>query len=186
MILLYASPHEVKYVTYEPKYNIGVGAKLLEQSWLLQKTIKYSNHVILFGSSGLTMKYDCCITDWDRNKVPLDEFIIPRTWNGIKVDGKCCAGYTSKRTVKEQWEREWLAKKRVMVVDQESAVVAKLCQKLGVKFTSVRYIIDRCDKRVMPMGINWAWRKYQHRRMQLKFNDWLEGKLWVDNPSLFY
>ena len=172
MILLYANQHEVKYVDYSPKVCIGVGTEKLNS--IVRMRIKLHNRVILFGSSGLVQDYYCCVTDWDKHKVSYDKFIIPDNWNGIKVDGKCCAGYTSNHSVKEQWEREWLAKKQVMVVDQESAVVAKICQDIGIKFTSVRYVIDRLDRKCMPMGINHFWRIYQHRKMQLKFNKYLE------------
>ncbi len=61
-------------------------------------------------------------------------------------------------------------------VDQESYHVGKLCQTLGVEFISVRYMIDRCDRKAMPIGANHFWRKWQHKRMQLKFNKWLEGE----------
>ena len=61
------------------------------------------------------------------------------------------------------------------IVDMESQQVSDLCEKYGVPFKSIRYIIDRDRGRVMPWGINHFWRKYQHRRMQLKFNKYLEG-----------
>lgn len=56
------------------------------------------------------------------------------------------------------------------LVDMESEKVYELCKKIGVKFTSIRYIIDLDRGKVMPIGINHFWRIYQHRRMQLKFN----------------
>ena len=173
MILLYASPHEVKYVDYKYKFCIGVGAKGIEE---VSNVIALTNHVILFGSSGITNRYKCCITDWDLHKWEYDRFIIPTSWNGIKVDGVCCTGFTSRTPVKEQWKADWLYSRRVAVVDQESYHVAKVCQKLGIKFTSVRYIIDRCHLKCMPMGINHFWRMYQHKRMQLKFNEWLKER----------
>ena len=175
MILLYADPHEVRYVDYclgWDRMHIEIGAPHINTK-MVKYVLSQHKRVILFGSSGLVQDNYCCITDWDTHKVPYDEFIIPYNWNGIKVDGECCAGYTSKHPVKEQWERGWLRNKRVMVVDMESAIVAKVCQGLGVKFTSVRYIIDKCDRKCMPIGINHFWRKFQHRRMQLKFNRWL-------------
>jgi len=182
VILLYASPHEIKYVDYKPKYCIGVGGQEMFNSTFnfnnlfinFRQLISMTDRVILFGSSGLTNRYDCCITDWDLHKWKYDEFIIPTSWNGIKVNGKCCAGYTSNHAVKEKWEADWLYSKQVSVVDQESYHVAKVCRDLGIKFTSVRYITDICYKKCMPIGINWAWRMYQHRRMQLKFNKYLE------------
>ena len=60
------------------------------------------------------------------------------------------------------------------LVDMESQQVFDLCEKYNVPFRSIRYIIDRDRGRVMPWGINHFWRKFQHRRMQLKFNKYLE------------
>ena len=129
MILLYANEFEVKYVDYEPKYCIGLGAVYLnigDLEWL-----KNADSVILFGCSG-----------WQGCRIKWDEFY------------------------------EWYPKSRL--VDIESERVAELCANHRVSFRSIRYIIDRDRGRVMPWGINHFWRKYQHRRMQLKFNKYLE------------
>lgn len=128
MILLYANEFEVKYVDYEPKYFIGLGAKVLGHRELL---ISAADQVILFGCSG-----------WQGCRIKWDEFY------------------------------EWYPKSRL--VDMESERVAELCANHRVSFRSIRYIIDRDRGRVMPWGINHFWRKYQHRRMQLKFNKYLE------------
>lgn len=49
MILLYANEYEVRYVTYKPRYFIGLGAKVLGHRELL---IRRADQVILFGCSG--------------------------------------------------------------------------------------------------------------------------------------
>ena len=85
-----------------------------------------------------------------------------------------CAGWKGKRKdVKFNQLYHWTQSNNV--VDMESQKVYNLCRKYGVKFTSIRYIIDLDRDKVMPPGINWLWRKFQHRRMQLKFNKYLEG-----------
>jgi len=126
LILLYANPHEVKYVNYETKICIGFGAVDLRY-W----QIRYADQVILFGCSG-----------WRGNRVK---------WNKLY-----------------QWRIGGLLK------DMESHKVWKICRKYNIPFKSIRYIIDRDRGRVTLWGINHFWRKYQHRRMQLKFNKYLE------------
>jgi len=84
-----------------------------------------------------------------------------------------CSGWRGSRKSAEfdklyHWDR-------TLLVDMESEIVEKLCKNLGVKFTSIRYIIDLDRGKVMPTGINHFWRKFQHRRMQLKFNKYLEN-----------
>jgi len=163
MILFYSDVNEVKWVDYRPKYCIGIRAKYLTL---------HINHlpdkVILFGSCG---RLDSNLRDYS-------ELIIPAGWTNkekwIYTDGNDGYGVTTDHSVKHKWERQALSLQGFRYVDQESYHVAKLCQKLGVEFISVRYMIDRCDRKAMPIGINHFWRKYQHKRMQLKFNKWLE------------
>ena len=52
MILLYASPAEVRYITYEPKICIGVEADRLDRMW--EGDTSYT----LFGMSGWEAWYD--------------------------------------------------------------------------------------------------------------------------------
>ena len=85
-----------------------------------------------------------------------------------------CAGWRGKRKdVRFNQLYEWTQSNNV--VDMESQRVYNLCRKYGTKFTSIRYIIDLDRGKVMPTGINHFWRKFQHRRMQLKFNKYLEN-----------
>ena len=83
-----------------------------------------------------------------------------------------CSGWRGKRI---KWNRlyQWSPDNN-QLVDMESYWVWQMCKKYDTPFKSIRYIIDRDRGRVMPWGINHFWRKYQHRRMQLKFNKYLE------------
>ena len=60
------------------------------------------------------------------------------------------------------------------VIDMESPIVQEYCWDKQLYFKSIRYIIDYDRDKVMPTGINWAWRKFQHKRMQRKFNEYLK------------
>ena len=103
-----------------------------------------------------------------------DMFLKNLIFNGNKeVILFDCSGWRGSRKSAEfdklyHWDR-------TLLVDMESEIVEKLCKNLGVKFTSIRYIIDLDRGKVMPTGINHFWRKFQHRRMQLKFNKYLEN-----------
>ena len=104
-----------------------------------------------------------------------DMFLKNLMFNGNKeVILFGCAGWQGKRKdVKFNQLYEWTQSNNV--VDMESQRVYNLCRKYGTKFTSIRYIIDLDRGKVMPTGINHFWRKFQHRRMQLKFNKYLEN-----------
>jgi hypothetical protein len=56
------------------------------------------------------------------------------------------------------------------VVEMESNRLAMICQNECIPFYSIRYITDRCEKRVMLWGINHFWRIYQDWRMQRMFD----------------
>jgi len=174
MILLYVSPHEVKWVDYDNKVCIGIKADRIHGIFqrALSNEIKRSNKVILFGSCG---RLDSNLRDYG-------ELIIPGSWyinslEGITVNAIGPRACTMDHSVKEKWERKLLFYLGFYCVDQESYHVGKLCQGLGVPFVSVRYMIDRCDRKAMPIGINHFWRRYQHRRMQLRFNKWLREEV---------
>jgi len=179
MILLYASPHEVKWVDYVPRYCIGVGATRFKGQWRRFESrvvmhLDKADKVVLFGSCGRL----------DSNLRDFGELIIPGAWmrdghtlNWITVKGHTGHGITTDHSVKTKEERERLFRCGFYCVDMESYHVAKLCQELDVPFVSVRYMIDRCDRKAMPPGINHFWRKYQHKRMQLKFNQWLREEV---------
>ena len=55
-----------------------------------------------------------------------------------------------------------------IVVDQESYILGEWCATRGIKFQSVRYITDKC-KRIYPRGINYFWKRRQHKKMQRRF-----------------
>jgi len=95
-------------------------------------------------------------------------------WDIKKADSVIlfgCAGWIPGKGVKLDRLYEW--SHLGPLVDMESEIVSDLCKKHGVEFRSIRYIIDYDRGKVMPTGINHFWRKYQHRRMQRKFNKWL-------------
>ena len=148
MLLLSANEHEVEYVNYKPKYWIGMRAKYLKYCEL---RIKNSDLVILFGSSG-----------WLGPK---------RKWNElIELEDPRFVPFAIRR-------RDWCSHfrhKNYMLVDMESWQVWNMCKKYNIPFKSIRYIIDRGDKKVMPWGINRFWKKYQHKRMQKQFTKYLE------------
>ena len=172
MILLYTNPVEIKYVKFHTMVCIGIGAKYLHNSFN-RKYFANQDKIILFGSCG---RLDSNLRDYG-------ELIIPGAWS----DGEGYVyihwnmkrpfdsyGITTDHKVQYKWERKAWAERGFYCVDQESYHVAKLCKELDVEFVSVRYMIDRCDRKCMPIGINHWWRKYQHKRMQLKFNEWLK------------
>ena len=159
MILLYASPHEVKYVDCEPKICIGVGAKYLGQIF------KDTDLAVLFGSCGSYpfMNYK--------------NFVIPSRFyyrdKSIDINHRLTTGYYG-RTVDKSFKGNVKYLPFSAVFDMESYHVAKFCQERNIPFVSIRYIIDFHGKRVMPRGFNYFWREFQHKRMQRKFNKLLE------------
>jgi len=180
MILLYANPIEVKYIDYEDKFCIGVGANIKENFAVhiygglvlphaySDGELGFKDDVILFGSSGLIAPPR--IIDYDYSI-----FLEPKIW--YNEDGECIEmehglykGITTELPVKSRLYTNILRSNAYLCCDMESYHVAKICKEAGVKFRSIRYVIDRCNEKVMPTGINWAWRKYQHKRMQQKFS----------------
>ena len=143
MILLYASPHEVKYISYQPMICIGVGATQLER---YRCVIEKADEVILFGSCGYTGDERI-----DYGKlIELKEYIhVPEP-------------------VDSEW-RDYYQVMGYLYVDMESYQVNKLCKELGVPFRSIRYVMDRCGRRCVLWGYNHFWRIRQHKKMQLKF-----------------
>jgi hypothetical protein len=167
MVLLYANPNEVRYVTRGDRYCIGYRAESLN---IYRTLIQHHDRVILFGSCGSLMPM--------RNLIDLKSLWIPERWfykgNSIKCYTGRGYGITSDISIKCKKQRE-LYGITYDIVDMESYHVGKLCEELGVPFLSVRYIIDGCDRKILPTGLNWAIRRYQHKRMQRKFNEFLEG-----------
>jgi len=149
MILLYASLHEVRYVTRGDRYCIGYRAEHLK---IYETLIRYSDYVILFGCSG-----------WLGGE---------RRWDDLIELKRIIYIPEPVHTEEQVHQCKYL---NYYLVDLESYQVSEMCKKHNVPFKSIRYIIDRGDKKVMPTGINHFWRKYQHKRMQLKFNKYMEG-----------
>jgi hypothetical protein len=171
MILLYASPHEVKYIKYPiHKFHIGVGMSKIRNFWL-------SEPAVLFGSCGLIAPR-AVLTENHK----LDMLVECGYW--YNEDGDCVdlewgvfKGITTEKPVHNKFYREVLENRGFFICDMESYHVAKVCKEAGVEFRSIRYVIDLCDKKVMPIGLNWAWREWQHYRMQKIFERWLKGGL---------
>ena len=157
-LLLYAYPHEVKYIKHKPNHCISVRIPMCQDgqifyvpsSMMFEKYIVDADKVILFGSAGLL----------DHNVKKYDQFFYNSVyvWDSVKTK-----------------EGRLRYVERGQVCDMESGFVANVCSKHNVPFLNVRYVIDKCDKRVMPIGINWLWRIFQHRRMQKKFDRMLRG-----------
>jgi len=184
--LLYANYHEVKYINYSPA--IPLDRDDILRIWKKKDRI---NFAILFGCCGLLQsKYSK-----SSKRIPLKKFVVPLSWvnfdgreigtsvpNGVKWTnelvgkyvGACGIGYTSDISIKYRYEvNRIIAEANALVVDQESYKVLKMCRELLVPAISIRYVIDKCDKRVMPPGINHFWRMFQHYRMQKKMEELL-------------
>ena len=167
-IILYANDIEIKYMQNRiPKLCVGYQAVLLSECIT---AIKNAKRVVLFGTCGLVGHH------------PLNMFVAPIKWIGYS--GRCITlnrgmpyiGYTSYHSVKTKSERKELEKKKVLVVDQESYIVGRACELVYVDFISIKYIIDKCDRRAVPYGINHYWREHQHKRMQKLFDECIERK----------
>jgi len=61
------------------------------------------------------------------------------------------------------------------IVDMESAFVIKTCNDYEIPIIVIRYISDKCDKKLMPVGINHFHRKWHAKRMQKKMNNILRA-----------
>ena len=191
-LLLYANESEVRYIDYQPRFCIGLKAvDLPKLTFIRNRLLDYSG-VILFGSCGLLKPfYDeyCYICDDPEdcdgceNKVRMDRFVVPEKWFNdreeyFKTDDilplpRMGSGVTMPYSVRSKHLTEYVKEicPQCEVVDQESYIVGKFCQDNGVKFVSVRYVIDRCNRGVMLPAMNHFWRKHQHKRMQRKFNE---------------
>ena len=109
----------------------------------------------------------------------LDQCFFPNFLYGIPFPKEFilfgCSGWRgSRKAAKYNRLYKWRPDSPYLV-DMESKKVYDECKKHNIKFTSIRYIIDLDRGKVMPTGINHFWRKFQHRRMQLKFNKYLEN-----------
>ena len=150
MILLYANPHEVEFVDYPNKFEIGTLAWKLKEPGIAEY-LKSQKEIILFGSSGYA----------GNDRIDYGKLIEIR--NPVYVP--CHVG---------EEERYHYNSINYHYVDMESYQVHKFCKEHGIKFRSIRYVIDRCGRRCVMWGFNHFWRKWQHWKMQTNFNKWIE------------
>jgi hypothetical protein len=183
MILLYANPIETELIDYYNKRYIGYKARYLSE---VEPYIANSDKVVLFGASGLLQDYCPNFDDYDAKEEDCEkslyDFYAPRVWESYRDEpiakadaefagiSKAGVGYTNSCSVKEKEIRQLIVRNyNAIVVDMESWFVGRMCNDYNVPFISVRYIIDRCDRRCKPFGFNHFWRKKQHRIMQKRF-----------------
>jgi len=149
MILLYSSEKEVQYIQFQPRYYIGIGAYQLPS---IECIIKDADKVVLFGSSG-----------WlgPRFKAPINKLIAKKYFAYIP------------EPIHEKYIADSYREIGYYIVDCESWQVWDICKKYNKPFKSIRYIIDLGDRKLMPIGINHFWQKYQHHKMQNLFNKYI-------------
>lgn len=164
-LLVYAFECEVAQIDYEPK---------CQYSRIHWESFEFAG-IVLFGCCGdLT------------GHLPTGRLIIPSKWfhedelNAIEIeDGNPYqAGVSANAIVHDEHYRASIASSylEAQIVDLESYDLAKKCQEYDILFVSVRYVIDRCHKKVKPTGINHFWRIWQHYKMQKKMEQWLNEK----------
>jgi hypothetical protein len=178
-LLLVANESECKYIDYDNIEIIGLQAVDLNV-----EKIKKADNVVLFGCSGYIEKWVSREGKSERVGFPYDMLIAPNKWyrwgnpkgvdrtqdmTGVTIFG---SGYTANRKVDTLQDVNTIIENHsdVFIVDQESSHVGEICNKYEIPFISVRYIIDKCHKKCMPIGINHFWRKFQHKRMQQKMS----------------
>jgi nucleoside phosphorylase len=146
MILVYANPIEVKYITHTiTKVCIGVGAVDLHKLDYM-----HPDKVVLFGSCGDLGKHRTDVFCTDFSKI-------------ISVDSPI-----------HNRERRIYFNDKFDICDMETDLVYDYCMGNNIEFKFYKYIIDRCNHKVMPWGINYFWRIWQHYRMQTRFNEMLK------------
>ena len=179
-LVLVASEHEAKYITYPYIFIIGEKA---EQLIKLDITVVYHkgghSSMILFGGSDMTPIY------------PLDDihrlysidyvFATHKMFNGIQVKGINGLHKTNVMTsshsmqLKQEIYDVGRINSTVQLFDMESNMVAYYCQQKNIPLSIVRYVINTCYKRLMPFGLNHFWRKWQHKARQEEFNELMEN-----------
>jgi len=145
MVLVYANQIEIRHINATiTKICIGLGAKNLH---VLDNY--HPDKVLLFGSCGDLGRHETNIFYTDIKKI-----------------------ISTPYTVHEK-ERRIFSSDEFDVCDMETDLVYDYCHARDIEFKIYRYIIDRCDRRVMPWGINHFWRDWQHYKMQTKFDQML-------------
>jgi nucleoside phosphorylase len=193
--VMVATEYESQWLTI-PTTTVGVKAAEVSND-----AITDCDQIILFGSCGVIKDgYWQSEVDWYTedygnywNATDLSSFIEPSVWYYYDHDkfiyapesvmatpilnniSNCWHGVTSTYGVHERYKVDVIRSlcPKTAVVDMESWYVGKLCNEVVIPFTSIRYIIDRCHRRCKPPIINHFWRKYQHKRMQIRFNNLL-------------
>jgi hypothetical protein len=159
ILLLYANPIEAKHLRFpsNPDFQaqyIGMGAKGFDDN--LKECIKRDGwSIILFGCCGAL------------KQLPLNRFYLYDRMQGNIIHTP---------TLVHSKKLADLYRKRfpnALLVDRETNIVADWCFKNDVPFLGVRYIVDYCEYKCKPKGINHFWRIFQHWRMQTKFNRFL-------------
>jgi len=166
-ILITAFEHERRYIKYKFQHSVDYFIRNVD-------FYKKMNHaIVLFGSCGA---FDL----WNLARVDL--LMSPDSWCDFQGSAistiypdeiismtKCAGGFTASHSIHDPDETEELRRGLgCAIVDQETTKIGRICRDAGIPWQSIRYIIDGCDKKVMPPVINHFWRKHQHKRMQLK------------------
>lgn len=188
VLVAYANEREVRYVRYKHKLKIE------DIPW--EDFKKKYRGLVLFGSCGDLMNGGRKIPAhklvyginyyWITDKGNMISKGVPYTiFNNIPkklavpVQGICTCG----ETVHDEKTRLEVLKLVArfysqadfnfllwFVVEMETFLLRLKCDVGSIPIVSVRYISDRCEKRVMPWGINHYWRIYQDWRMQRMFD----------------
>jgi hypothetical protein len=190
VLVAFANAREVRYVRYKHKLKIE------DIPWENFKE-KYSG-LVLFGSCGDLMNgggklpvnnlihsslyYNIDVSSGDTQQFHIKgKFLLigKRIKNLRYVSGICTSTNTAIHTALNVYKVLYRVNKYFnvkdftlldFVVDMESGKLARCCFMEMIPFISIRYITDRCEKRVMPWGINHFWRIYQDWRMQRMFD----------------
>ena len=188
-LIAYANWHEVEHIYDDISSIVSIGFRCKNidalQFWTSFKP--NFDEIILFGSCGMLQNkkilYSCNGDIGSEKVIKLDRLIAPKRWlmddiemedKAIEVDRildvpQCDAGITLDSSVRKKEKANLIEiYPDVLIVDQESYILGKWCQDWGIKFQSVRYVIDKCG-RIYPPVWNKIWKKRQHRKMQLKF-----------------
>ena len=177
ILLLTPTEIESKYLKLpKPIVHLvcGIGKKAKE----IENTLKYKNNidlVILFGCCGLihdlSFRKLYFVKEWFLNnksiKIDINNNLF---FIGLEFIDK---GITTDRLIKTKNQKQEIS--NYNIVDLESFYIVELCQKYDLPCAVIRYGIDYCDKKIMPLGINHFYRKYIHRKMQRKMSLILEA-----------
>jgi len=146
--------------------------------------------VIVFGCCGLI-----------KRDMPLGKLYIPQKWSyqgetieimrsvleNMPYSQIIMNGVTVDEAVHTTAKRDRLHREGFQIVDQESFHLVKLCQKYNVPVCVIRYGIDYCDRKMIPIpGVNHFYHKWNHWSMQKKMSKILKSLSdkrygWIDD-----